>query len=151
MNGSKLQIFIYLLTRDELSFGRIEKHLAECEKFPDKEVVFSEPQMAAYAASIEARLIGELNIQPSPWMFIWQDHDSTKAAIGRMRQLGQRIEVQLFNPLTREQIFNIFGNAGMMATKHLISADGQIQLISNFTIFEFSLCAEAAEPSTTKE
>lgn len=54
--NDRLVSFLYLLMRDELAFGRVEKLVSEVEKTDGKAVVFSEPRMSEYAASLAARL-----------------------------------------------------------------------------------------------
>lgn len=75
-----------------------------------------------------------------PWMGIALNHDFSSNSIGRMRQVGLHIQVELFEPLTREQIFQIFGGAGISA--HEIVGDK----IKRFDILEFSFCPAAAAP-----
>lgn len=58
--SDRLTRFLYLLVRDELAFGRVERLIAEVEKTDGKSVVFSEPRMAEYMASLAARLGQEL-------------------------------------------------------------------------------------------
>jgi hypothetical protein len=85
------------------------------------------------------------------WMYIGVNHDLTAKAIGKMRQVGVRIQVELFKPLTDVEIFQIFGGAGVMATE--LIDDGELApparfRCSKFEILEFSFCAApaAAEP-----
>jgi hypothetical protein len=54
----KLQVFLYLLVRDELSFGTIEKLVAQIELLDKNQVPpqFSEPFIAEWASSIARRL-----------------------------------------------------------------------------------------------
>ena len=52
-----LQQFLYILVRDHLPFGVVEEILLHhVENTKGKTVSFSEPRMAAYAASLAARL-----------------------------------------------------------------------------------------------
>jgi hypothetical protein len=53
--------FLYLLARDELAFGVIERVLMDVEKAAGKSVAFSEPRMAEYAASLATRLVGTID------------------------------------------------------------------------------------------
>ena len=86
------------------------------------------------------------------WVPIMVDHNSVLPFIGRMRQVGASIEVELFEPLTREQVFQIFGGAGMMSREHKFDADGRCRRISKLTIHEFSLCpGEIALPDPPEE
>ena len=85
------------------------------------------------------------------WMYIGVNHDLTARAIGKMRQVGVRIQVELFKPLTDIEIFQIFGGAGVMATE--LIDDGELPPPARFRylkfeILEFSFCAApaAAEP-----
>jgi len=81
------------------------------------------------------------------WMYIGVNHDLTAKAIGKMRQVGVRIQVELFKPLTDVEIFQIFGGAGVVATD--LIDDGELPpparfRCSKFEILEFSLCAAPA-------
>lgn len=78
---------------------------------------------------------------PGPWMGIALNHDFSSNSIGRMRQVGLHIQVELFEPLTREQIFQIFGGAGISV--HEIVGDK----IKRFDILEFSYCPSSAQPA----
>lgn len=75
-----------------------------------------------------------------PWMGIALNHDFSSNSIGRMRQVGLHIQVELFEPLTREQIFQIFGGAGI-SVREIVG-----DKIKRFDILEFSFCPAAAAP-----
>lgn len=51
-----LQRFLYMLIRDEVPFGKIERLIREVEKTSEMTVTFSEPRMAEYASSLAQRL-----------------------------------------------------------------------------------------------
>lgn len=48
--------FLYLLMRENLPFGHIEKILQECEKFKDQEIEYTNDFLASYAKNISERL-----------------------------------------------------------------------------------------------
>jgi hypothetical protein len=53
----KLQTFLYILLRDHLPFGEVEKIIADhIEAAAGLEMLFTEEKMAEYAASLAARL-----------------------------------------------------------------------------------------------
>lgn len=85
------------------------------------------------------------------WMYIAVNHDLSSRAIGKLRQVGVRIQVELYEPMTDVEIFQIFGGAGVMATE--LIDDGELLeparfRCKKFEILEFSFCAApaAAEP-----
>lgn len=85
------------------------------------------------------------------WMYIAVNHDLSSRAIGKLRQVGMRILVELYEPMTDVEIFQIFGGAGVMATE--LIDDGELPeparfRCKKFEILEFSFCAApaAAEP-----
>ena len=58
--SDRLVMFLYMLARDELPLGRIERILVEVEKAGQKTPVFSEPHLASWAANTADRLqVGE--------------------------------------------------------------------------------------------
>lgn len=90
--------------------------------------------------------------QVGQWMYIAVNHDLSGRSIGKMRQVGVRIQVELYEPMTDVEIFQIFGGAGVLATE--LVDDGKLLaeparfLCKKFEILEFSFCAApaAAEP-----
>ena len=48
--------FLYLLARDELPLGRVEKLVAEAEKTGKKQVKYSEHNLAQWACEVADRL-----------------------------------------------------------------------------------------------
>jgi hypothetical protein len=82
------------------------------------------------------------------WMYIAVNHDLSGKSIGKMRQVGVRIQVELFEPLTDVQIFQIFGGAGILATELVDDgrplAEPARFLCKKFEILEFSFCSAPA-------
>lgn len=74
----------------------------------------------------------------APWIPVLINHDHSRDPIGLMRQVGACIEVELSEPLTREQVFQIFGDAGFAVRE---TVDDKIK---RFDILEFSLCPISA-------
>lgn len=83
----------------------------------------------------------------NPWMHIAVNHDRSKRAIGRMRQVEYVIEVELFEPLTRAQIFEIFGGAGIFIKEQSFHGAEQVEKIHKFDIPEFSYCPQGVRPA----
>jgi len=51
----KLQAFLYILVRDHLPFGEVERIVMDLEQHPDS-YTFSEEHLAEYAADLATRL-----------------------------------------------------------------------------------------------
>ena len=81
----------------------------------------------------------------APWMPLTVNHDQSRHPIGLMRQVGMSIEVQLLEPLTREQVFQIFGGAGFTVRETVGDK------IKRLDILEFSLCPTAPLRRWTEE
>lgn len=75
---------------------------------------------------------------PTPWIPVTVNHDHSREPIGLLRQVGASIEVELVDALTHEQVFQIFGGAGLVVRE---TVDDKIK---RFEILEFSLCPTAA-------
>lgn len=76
------------------------------------------------------------------WMHIAVNHDRSQSSIGRMRQVEYHLEVELFRPMSMEQLFNIFGGAGIMLNEATLDDSGNVATVSRFEIPEFSYCPE---------
>ena len=58
---SKLKAFLYLLVRDELPFGKVERILKDIERADhDNPIVYSEGVQAVYAEQLTKRLMERL-------------------------------------------------------------------------------------------
>lgn len=76
----------------------------------------------------------------NPWMYISVNHDRSRDSIGRMRQIEYRLEVELFQPMTMEQVFQIFGSAGILMLEAGMH-EGMMKILK-FEILEFAYCAQ---------
>lgn len=52
----KLQAFLYLLLRDHLTFGAVEKILKDLDRMDDGAITFEDANLDAYTKSLVARL-----------------------------------------------------------------------------------------------
>lgn len=54
----RLQCFIHMLVRDNLSFGKLEDILESCRETDGRTVWYPEPNQAAYALSVARQILG---------------------------------------------------------------------------------------------
>jgi hypothetical protein len=81
----------------------------------------------------------------NPWLPILANHDlANNKPIGRFRQSGYKIEVELQTAMTIEEISNIFGNPVIQAKE---AFSGEDIRLSKFEIAEFSYCPAASLPA----
>ena len=74
------------------------------------------------------------------------NHDHTIIPIGWLKEINDKLCFKLDPPVTRDELFSIFGDAGIFVTKM-----NDTLLISEGEILEFSLSFSRMPPAVKKE